>query len=46
MSLHKEPCICMVLWQINSARVAGVHTPAKASVWEACCRYSGVTNMS
>ena len=22
-----EPCLCMVLWQINSARVAGVHTP-------------------
>ena len=24
-----EPCLCMVLWQINSACVAGVHTPAK-----------------
>ena len=24
-----DPCICMVLWQINSACVAGAHTPAK-----------------
>ena len=24
-----EPCLCMVLWQINSSYVAGVHTPAK-----------------
>ena len=24
-----EPCLCMVLWQINSACVAGAHTPAK-----------------
>ena len=24
-----DPCLCMVLWQINSACVAGVHTPAK-----------------
>ena len=24
-----EPCVCMVLWLVNSACVAGVHTPAK-----------------
>ena len=24
-----EPCLCMVLWQINSTCVAGVHAPAK-----------------
>ena len=24
-----EPCICVVLWLVNSAYVAGVHTPAK-----------------
>ena len=29
-SLHGQPtCLCMVLWQINSARVAGVRTPTK-----------------
>ena len=25
----KKPCLCMVLWLVNSAYVAGVHTPAK-----------------
>ena len=24
-----EPCLCMVLWLVNSAYVAGVHAPAK-----------------
>ena len=34
-TIRLDPCVCMVLWQIYSACVAGVHTPAKP----VCGRY-------